>query len=136
MSTGQQDMVAFRMELCGLAERIANNFKLPLDYSEQSVDRIEKILAAIHEDYKKNRSGRGIREAALYFAAYLITILESLDGPVVWQRDHPIFGEETFPAEWRGATLFPYEWCLKRILNGPADNIQSKWDARFTVLKS
>jgi hypothetical protein len=124
-----EEMIALRQKLSGLAERIALGFKLTLDYSEQSVDRVEKVLAAIHVDYKKTRSEDGIRGIALNFAAYLVTVLERLYGPVIWRRDHPEMGEETFPVEWRGVTLFPYGWCLKRIVDGPGDDIRSKWKA-------
>jgi hypothetical protein len=125
----EQEMIALRKKLCGLAERIANGFKLSLDYTDESVDCVEKVLSAVHADYKKTRSEKGIRGIALEFAAYLVTVLERLYGPVLWQRDHPEMGKETFPVEWRGVTLFPYGWCMKRILDGPGDDIRSKWNA-------
>jgi len=47
--------------------------------------------------------------------------------PIDWKRDDPTVGEDSFPLHWNGTTIFPYGWCLKRILDGPADECRFKW---------
>jgi hypothetical protein len=64
---------------------------------------------------------------ALEFGAYIIRVIEQHFGPVDWQRDHPSFGEDSFPLYWRETTLFPVGWCLKRILDGTGDDVWSKF---------
>jgi hypothetical protein len=110
-----------------------------LDYSERSVHDVERILGEIHdverilgeihEEYRRTKSEEGLQGLALEFGAYLVSVLEKHRGPVIWKRDHPDFGEDAFPLEWRGTTLFPVGWCLKRIVDGPGDDIVSKWKA-------
>ena len=84
----------------------------------------------MHKDYKKSKDDSGIRGIALEFAAYIVEVIDRNYGPVDWQRDDSNFGIDTFPLYWRSATLFPFAWCQKRIFDGPADNVWSK----FSVL--
>jgi hypothetical protein len=124
-----EEMNELRVRLCPLAEDVASGFDVTLDYSEASVEHVERILGEVHNNYLTTHSEEGMRGIALEFGAYLVTVLERHYGPVVWKRDHPTIGGETFPVYWRGTTLFPYGWGLKRIFDGPGDEICSKWEA-------
>jgi hypothetical protein len=125
----RNDMPKLRVKMCELAEQVAEGFGVTLDYSERSVHDVERILGEIHEDYRRNKSEEGLQGLAVEFGAYLVSVLEKHRGPVVWKRDHPDFGEDAFPLEWRGTTLFPVRWCLNRIVDGPGENIAFKWKA-------
>ncbi|MBI3732866.1 MAG: hypothetical protein HY259_05335 [Chloroflexi bacterium] len=117
-------------QLSAFAESLAlDTFGIRLDYSEASIQAVERILADIHTDYRTTGSEVGLRGIALEFAAYIVKVIEHHFGPADWQRDDPVFGKDTFPLQWRGSTIYPYAWCLKRILDGPADNVWSKFQA-------
>jgi len=125
----RDDMPALRVKLCSLAEQVAAAFDVELDYSERSIQDVDGILGQLHDEYRRTKSEEGLQGIALEFGAYLVSVLERHRGPVLWRRDHPDLGADTFPMEWRGATLFPVGWCLKRIIDGPGDDLVSKWQA-------
>ncbi len=66
---------------------------------------------------------------ALEFAAYIVKVIEKNYACGVWKRDHPAFGPDSFPYDWEGGEIFPYGWCLKRILDGPQDDVWAKFQA-------
>ncbi len=78
---------------------------------------------------RKTRSDAGLNGAALEFAAYIVSVIQCHFPPAQWERDCPSFGVDTFPLHWRGASIYPYAWCQKRIFDGPGDNVWSKFDA-------
>jgi len=124
------DMAALKAELCGLAERVAREgYDTRLDYSVESIKHVERILASIHDDYKRTKAEDGLNGIAAEFAAYIVTVIERHYGPATWERDDPTFGPASFPLRWRGATVFPYSWCQKRIFEGPAEDVWSKFQA-------
>jgi hypothetical protein len=117
-------------KMSALAERIAlEGFKIKLDYSVESIKQVESILAKLHKDYKRTRSEDGLQGIALEFGAYIVKVIEKHFGSVTWERDHPSIGQDTFPLQWRGTTLFPFGWCMKRILDGPGDDVWFKFHA-------
>ena len=100
-----------------------------LDFSHESVDAVEQVLGALHDEYATSGSDDGYVGIALEFAAYIITVIERNLSLGTWQRDHDEMGPETFPYTWEGTTIFPYGWCMKRLLDGPADNVATKYEA-------
>lgn len=123
----KDEMTKLREKLCGLAEQVARGFDIQLDYSDDSVRQVEFILGQIHEEFVKTREEEGLFGIALELGAYLATVLERHHGPIQWKRDHPEIGKESFPLDWNGTTLFPVGWCLKRMMDGPGDDVVSKW---------
>ena len=111
------------------ALEVAKKFGIRLDFSHKSIKRVEKLLGKIHKEYAKTQNEEGLRGIALFFAAYIVTVIERNSSPGVWGREHPGFGDEAFPFEWQDVTLFPYEWCLKRIFDGDQDNVWIKYKA-------
>src|SRR5688572_23770756 len=96
----RNDMPKLRIKMCDLAEQVSSGFGVTLDYSERSVDDVERILGEVHDEYRRTKSEEGLQGLALEFGAYLVSVLEKHRGPVVWKRDHPEFGEDAFPLEW------------------------------------
>jgi hypothetical protein len=125
-----KDLAALKQQMTELAEQVAReNFGITLDYSVASIQQVESILGEIHDDFKRTGSEEGLRGIALEFAAYLISVIEHNFAQGTWRRDDPSMGAETFPYEWNGSVLFPYGWCLKRLLDGPQDDVWAKFQA-------
>ena len=123
-------MPQLKEQMSALAEKIASDaFGVKLDYSVDSLKDVERILGEIHEEYKQTGSEEGLQGIALEFGAYIVKIIERHFGPAEWLRDDATMGKDTFPLRWRETTLFPVAWCGKRIFDGPADDIVSKFDA-------
>jgi len=123
------DMEDLKIRMDDLAHQVADAFGEALDHSVDSVQTVERILAEIHRNYKKTGNVDGLNGLALEFAAHIIKVIDANYGPGEWTRDHPKFGEGSLPYRWRGTDLFPYSWCQKRIFDGPADNVWSKFEA-------
>ena len=124
-----ENLRTLRPQLISLALQVAEGEGLSLDFSPGSVSNVEKILASLHKDYRQTKSEDGLFGLALEFGAYLIEVIDRNYPPKgKWTRDHPEVGPNTFPYEWRGATLFPVGWCQKRILDGPGDNVTTKFE--------
>ncbi len=111
------------------ALEIAKEFRIKLDFSHKSIKKVERILSKVHKNYIVTKNETGLKGVALALAAYIIAVIEKNISPGVWKRDHPDFGEETFPFDWEGSTIFPYGWCLKRIFDGKQDDVWAKYKA-------
>ncbi|HLP98127.1 MAG TPA: hypothetical protein VK149_06760 [Sideroxyarcus sp.] len=110
----------------------AESCGLDFDLSPASVAALEEMLAVLHEGITENPSIEGMEGCATFYGAYLASVFEKAYGAGTWERDHPEIGDYTFPFYIRGHTLFPIEWCRKRIFHGAADNVLFK----FQVLQA
>ena len=129
MSTKKPSGDEIKKQMTENALEIAKQFRVRLDYSHKSIKKVERILGKIHKSYVKTKNDDGLHGVALSFAAYIVTVIERNSSPGLWGRDHPDFGEESFPFEWQDTTLFPYAWCLKRIFDGKQDDVWAKYRA-------
>lgn len=103
-------------------------YQIELDYSDSSIEKTEKVLGRIHEDYLKSKSEEGIHGLSIMYGAYLGEVLKKSKGIGRWEKDHPTFGKNSFPFYWNEKDCaFPVSWCFKRIANGPEENVVHKF---------
>ena len=125
----EKDLDQLKEDMSKLAEQIADGYGIKLDYTNESIRQVEKILGFVHKDYKKTGSEDGMRGVAFEFAAYIVRTIEKNVGPVRWERDHPKIGENSFPLYLADEdVIFPFGWCEKRIFDGPGDDIWTKYN--------
>jgi hypothetical protein len=128
LSKTSDELKHTQIELTNLALKLAGIAKVDLDFSIDSIKQVEIILSQINQQYIKTKNEEGISGMALELAAYIITVIEKNIGQGVWNRDSDEMGPETFPyCLQNGKIIFPYQWCLKRIFDGEADNVWSKF---------
>lgn len=121
-------MDKLQAELTKIALELAQDvFEVKLDFSHGSIKMVEAMLAAYHQEYKKTGDDNGLNGIAIEFGAYIVSTIEKNTERGRWERNHPQFGEASFPFYWRNSILFPYEWCRKRIFEGDADNVWIKY---------
>jgi len=108
---------------------LAKENGVTLDFSDDSIKEIEKLLAECHREYKKQKSEEGFHGLAMMFGAYLGEVIRKKGFGGTWGCDHPQMGEDTFPFYWRDHTLFLYAWCAKRIFDGDGDDVVFKYKA-------
>jgi hypothetical protein len=108
---------------------LAKENGVTLDFSDESINEVEKLLAECHREYKKAKSEEGFHGLALMFAAYIGEVIRRKGLGGSWSRNHPDFGDDSFPFSWQGGTVFLYGWCTKRIFDGEADNVAFKYKA-------
>ncbi len=122
-----ENIKELQITLTDLAVKVALFYKVKLDFSLNSVKKVEDVLSKISEEYKKNQNEEGIEGIALEFAAYIITVIERNLLLGKWQRDSEL-GKDTFPYDLGNNNyIFPYAWCQKRIFDGDEDNVWQKF---------
>lgn len=104
-----------------------NNYQTSLDYSPQSIQKVEEILGKLHQDYQRNPEIPGVKGIASAFGAYVGEAIRRANTGAKWERDHPKLGERTYPLHWAGGESFPMAWCFQRITQGPEDNVWNKY---------
>jgi hypothetical protein len=101
--------------------------KVTLDYTPESVERVEGLLAELHE---KRAAGHlpddQVTRAAVRYGAYVGEVLRRMHNGS-WAIDHEVVGPGTFPIRWGEHESFPIGWCGKRIINGEEDNVWVKF---------
>ncbi len=110
------------------ALEIGQIFELNLDFTDNSIKDVEKILAEIHNEYIMTKNDEGLNGVAIQFGFYIMETIERNHGKAWFERNHKDFGENSFPFYWNEMTLFPIGWCQKRIFEGPDDNVWAKYE--------
>ena len=106
------------------AVRLGREFKVDLDYSENSLQEVEHLLGRLHDDMSKSDANK-IEEMSKIWGGYL--------GEVVRRRFGGEWSIEKYPAgdflivslNVNGARLFPSMKVHKRLTEGSSENIWS-----------
>jgi hypothetical protein len=128
-TAGEEDIEAMMQEGLTQSLELAKENGVTLDFSDESIQEVEKLLAECHREYKKAKSQEGFHGLALMFGAYIGEVIRRKGFGGTWARNHPDMGEDSFPFRWRGGDLFLYAWCAKRIFDGDGDNVAFKYKA-------
>jgi hypothetical protein len=110
------------------AKRARQEFQVDLDFTPASIEKVEGILARIHETHLKTpMSEKDLSLLALRWGAYIGEVLKRVR-PGKWQRDSEGAGPNTLPVVFEpGTEAFPNSWVYKRIADGPEDNVLFKF---------
>jgi len=111
-----------------LAIKDMSEYKDELDFSNNSIKIVEKFLDEVHRQYKIDKKEDGLFGIALECGNYIVSTIEHNYGEGEFKRDHPEMGEGAFPFSIDGQVIFPVMWCMKRIYDGKADNVWSKYN--------
>jgi hypothetical protein len=118
----QQEMAKLSAEAIQMA--LAEH-RAPLDYSVESVQRVEAILGSLYDRPSKDAlTLERRRYVAVRYGAYVGEVIRRKWGGH-WEQDHSVAGPGSFPIKSQGHESFPIAWCFKRLTNGPEDNV---WD--------
>jgi hypothetical protein len=100
------------------------SFKMDLDFSDQSVTRIEHILDLLHNDiYKSNPTQEQIFNFAKVFGSYVGEVYRRNHG-ATWGM--VTVGKDSFPglqASAKGNLFWPWGKVQNRIIKGAEDNV-------------
>src|SRR5688572_24859797 len=124
--TQSDDPNVFMPLLAEEAVKFASARGATLDYSPDSVERVESLLGELHESRSAGKlADRDLNLHAHQFGAYIGEVLRRKYGGH-WAEDHEVAGPKSFPVHWKESQSFPVGWCGKRILNGDEDNVWFK----------
>ena len=128
-SKAEAELAKLKVRMSKLAMKIASeSFGIELDYSPASMRKVERVLGRIHKRYVKSGDDEGLVGVAFEFAAYIVQVVEKNFGKGVWRRDHRVMGRGSLPFHWNQTVIFPFGWCLKRIFDGPGDDVWVKFN--------
>ncbi|WP_347260753.1 hypothetical protein [Rudaea sp.] len=113
--------------LTNQALELAKEFRKHLDFTNRSIQTVEAILGEVHDHYRKSKDDTGLNGIAFQLGAYIATTIQRNFNEGTLNRDDPTIGQGTFPFSFRDGTIFPFAWCQKRIFDGSADNVYSKY---------
>jgi hypothetical protein len=116
-----------QLDLTKQALELAKELRKNLDFSNESIQTVEAILGEVHDHYKQSKDDTGLNGIAFQLGAYIATTIQRNFNEGTLNRDDPTMGQGTFPFAFRDGTIFPFAWCQKRIFDGPADNVFSKY---------
>jgi hypothetical protein len=104
---------------------------ITLDYSIDSIKKVDTILGRVHDLYVKNPSAVEVRGISLEYGAYVGEVIRRNEPGTYWTKDSQVAGEKSYPLHWNSTESYPLAWCSRRIINGDEDLIWIK----YTVIK-
>lgn len=102
------------------------NHQNKLDYSPDSVKKVEEILGKLHDIYVQNPSSISERGLSAAYGAYIGEVIRRTEPGVRWERDDAT-GEKVYPLIWGTGHSYPMAWCHRRIVDGDGDNVWVKY---------
>jgi hypothetical protein len=120
----QQEVAALAAD----AVRMAKSEGVVLDYSVESVARVEVLLAKVYDT--GSLSEDQAIDVGRRYGAYVGEVLRRKWGGR-WEQNHPHVGPNTYPLHLPETDAFPMAWCVKRLMNGPEDNVWNKVQRAF-----
>ena len=100
-----------------------------LDYSVESIRRVESIFGELHARYASNPSSIAVKGLASAYGAYIGEVIRRTETNVNWETSDSVGGEKSYPLIWAGGHAYPMGWCYHRIVEGDSDNVWVKYPA-------
>jgi len=122
------DMKFLAEQAVGLAR---DQHGISLDYSEDSLEQVETILAAIYDAipkgafakvFKRRPSEAEIQQMAVVWGAYVGEVIRRRWGGE-WTLETPVHPEPVLTLRVIENNIFPPARVYKRLTNGPEDNV-------------
>jgi hypothetical protein len=102
---------------------------IKLDYSPDSIKKVEEVLGKIHEEYQQTKPTSGVQGLAMAYGAYIGEVIKRSEPNVKWKQSDSIGGQNSYPLNWNGGSSYVCAWCYRRITNGDEDNVWLKCTA-------
>lgn len=98
-----------------------------LDYTVESIKKVEGILGDLHGLYAKDHSSVAVEALSLAYGAYVGEVIRKTEPNVRWEKSDSATGEKSPTLIWGEWRSYPMAWCYRRIVNGDEDNIWMKY---------
>ena len=88
------------------------NSHITLDFTPESIQKVETILGSLHDHYVKNPKSISANGLGSAYGAYIGEVIRRTEKHARWERDDPVAGEKSYPIfggadapiPWPGAT--------------------------------
>ena len=98
-----------------------------LDYSVDSIRKVDEVLGRVHGQYMKDKSSVRIDALANAYGAYIGEVIRRSEPGVKWDRDHHVAGPRSYPLHWGTGDAFPMACCYRRMTGGDEDSVWTKY---------
>ena len=122
-----KDVLKTKKDLLSKAVQLGNLYEVDLDFTDSSISQVEYILSDISAIYQESNDDEGLNGIAYILGIYIMEVISRNHGEGRIERDHPEFGDNSYPFYWNNTVLFPVAWCRKRIFEGEVDNVNLKY---------
>lgn len=116
-----------------LAVQHAKIYNSKLDYSVDSLKKVDKILDLLSKNYLTKQNKEELKNLALIFGLYIIEVFERNEGKGYLERKLITLESDSFPYYFKGNLIFPCIWCLNKIFENEADKVSMIYNR--TVVK-
>lgn len=114
------------------SEMVRAEYGHELDFSEATIGAVEAILNGFWKEIDTSRAD--FSNVALLFGSYIGEIVRCYFPKASWEPS-PLDSETGSPIiKLDDIELFPISWCFKRLYNGPADSVVTKYLAFRKVI--
>jgi hypothetical protein len=110
-------------------EMADKNYGTKLDYTPESIEKVDEVLGKIHEEYQRTKPSQGLQGLAMAYGAYIGEVIRRSEPGAKWEQGDAVGGERSYPLYWRGGASYVCAWCYRRITNGEEDNVWHKYVA-------
>lgn len=126
--TTNQEVLKIISEGAKIATEHAKLFKYNLDYSDESIKKVDKILLLLLKEYSNTKKESELKNFALIFGLYIIEVYERNHGKGYIERKLLASNEDSFPYHRNGNLIFPCIWCLNKINDAKSEDLWSKYN--------
>lgn len=104
--------------------RARSRYEIALDYRTESIQKVEIVLAKVHETYQAAPQLVDVNSMAFVFGAYIGETIRKNHPGCSWERTH-----DSYPLQWGEKTCVPMAWCTQRLTEGASENVWLKFQA-------
>ncbi|VTR95729.1 Uncharacterized protein OS=Acidobacterium capsulatum (strain ATCC 51196 / DSM 11244 / JCM 7670) GN=ACP_2094 PE=4 SV=1 [Gemmata massiliana] len=108
-------------------EMAATVYRETLDFTEPTVDAIDRILQSLWGGQDLSDDDRA--RVAWAFGSYLGEVARHHFPAARWERVHPVYDPAGPYIQLGDLQVFPVLWCYKHLHNGPPDSVALKYQA-------
>lgn len=122
--TTSAQVLKIQKEGAEIAIAQAKLYNLNLDYSDNSIKKLDNVLDKLNKEYLINNNCKTkLENLSIIFGLYIIEVFERNHGKGYLERRLLASQEDTFPYYWKGNIIFPCIWCLNKIFDTKSEEI-------------
>ncbi len=106
----------------------AHDYRISLNFSPESVEKVEEILGKIHDRHIRSPlADSELAKESLKWGAYIGEVIKTVR-PCQWAVDSEGNGAGSLPVVYQDKSeVFPILWCHERITIGDDENVWHKF---------
>lgn len=105
--------------------RARSRYGLILDYTPESVRKVEIMLSNVYQAYREDPRLVDIDSMAFVLGSYIGETIRKGKSGARWE--HSIAGDNCYALRRGSEVCFPMQWCMERLTAGESANVWTKY---------